>query len=85
MDELAYIDSWREAAACFDRSDVDFFADNRNATSRAIETCTGCPVSDECLTWALETNQRDGVWGGYTPTQRHRIRHHWLKEIRRAS
>lgn len=25
--------------------------------------CRRCPISSECLTYALETNQRWGIWG----------------------
>lgn len=85
MEQLSYIDSWREAAACFDRTDVDFFADNRAATSAALKTCARCPVTDECLSWALETNQRDGVWGGHTPSQRKSLRREWLRVMKQAS
>ena len=33
--------------------------------------CGGCPVRDECLTYAIETRQQHGVWGGMAE---HRIR-----------
>ena len=26
--------------------------------------CDGCPIKEACLRYALETNQRYGVWGG---------------------
>lgn len=48
---------------------------------RAAEICNGttdgrvCPVRDTCLEFALETNQRDGVWGGMTETERHKLKH----------
>jgi WhiB family transcriptional regulator, redox-sensing transcriptional regulator len=82
-----YIDSWREAAACATSRDVDFFPDpaDLNEISRAKALCAICPVSDECLTWAVETNQTEGIWGGHTPSERRSIRRRWLEEIRRAS
>lgn len=41
----------------------------------AREVCnTRCEVQEACLTWALEHNERDGVWGGKTPVERARIR-----------
>ncbi len=30
----------------------------------AAWACEGCPVRDECLTYAIETRQLHGVWGG---------------------
>ncbi|MFO7291693.1 MAG: WhiB family transcriptional regulator [Actinomycetes bacterium] len=82
-----YIDNWREAAACLDTTGVDFFPEPSDlaAISRAKAVCAGCPVADDCLTWAIETNQDDGVWGGHTPAERRAIRRRWLEEIRRAS
>ena len=82
-----YIVSWREAAACAERTDVDFFADPSDllATSAAKTVCDSCWVAEECLTWAIETNQTDGIWGGYTAKERRSIRRRWLEEIRRAS
>lgn len=81
-----YIDSWREAAACVD-SNTDFFPDPADigAISAAKAVCATCPVAGECLTWAIETNQTMGIWGGHTPTERRSIRRRWLEEIRRAS
>lgn len=82
-----YIDSWREAAACVDAAGVSFFPDPASvgAIAAAKAVCAGCPVAGECLTWAIETNQTDGIWGGHTPAERRTIRRRWLEEIRRAS
>lgn len=81
-----YIDSWREAAACLDNS-TDFFPDPADigSISAAKAVCATCPVAGECLTWAIETNQTEGIWGGHTPTERRSIRRRWLEEIRQAS
>ncbi len=85
--EILDIRTWREAAACLDAPEVDFFPDPADleaiATAKAV--CAGCPVSDDCLTWAVETNQTEGIWGGHSPRERRSIRRHWLEEIRRAS
>ena len=35
--------------------------------------CRGCPVSAECLEWALETRVRYGIWGGTTERERRRM------------
>lgn len=36
--------------------------------------CEGCPVQQECLHFALSTNEIDGIWGGLSPRERRRIR-----------
>ena len=79
---------WREAAACISVSeDVSFFPDPEDvgAISKAKAVCATCPVSAECLTWAVETNQSEGVWGGHTARERRAIRRRWLEEIKKAS
>ncbi|HIE22519.1 MAG TPA: WhiB family transcriptional regulator [Acidimicrobiia bacterium] len=79
---------WREAAACLDVIDeVSFFPDQEDLVgmARAKAVCATCPVAAECLTWAIDTNQAEGVWGGHTPKERRAIRRRWLEEIEQAS
>lgn len=40
--------------------------------------CKNCPVSVECLEYAMAHDERYGIWGGYTERERRR-----LKRIRR--
>jgi WhiB family redox-sensing transcriptional regulator len=44
-----------------------------------------CPVAEPCLEYALETNQRAGIWGGTTEEERKSLRRKWLAGRRRAS
>lgn len=79
---------WREAAACLDtQDDVSFFPDNQDlgAIVKAKAICSTCPVSDVCLTWAIETNQSEGIWGGHTAKERRKLRRTWLEEVKKAS
>ena len=39
-------------------------------TAAAIVVCAGCPVAGECLSWALESGERFGVWGGLSEQDR---------------
>ncbi len=91
MSELDYffdtdreIHSWREVAACTDM-DVDFFSTTDAAVGRAKDVCGDCSVAVECLEFAVETNQPDGIWGGMTVNERRRVRRQWLEQLRRAS
>ncbi|MEU3520660.1 WhiB family transcriptional regulator [Streptomyces sp. NPDC006654] len=36
----------------------------------AKSVCHRCPVMDQCLQWALEFGQTDGVWGGLSEAER---------------
>ena len=79
---------WRDEAACAGQPDDLFFprGDDDHVASRvakAKEICAVCPVSDACLQYALETNQRPGIWGGLTEEERRRVRRKWLAERRR--
>lgn len=86
LHELEY-DNWREAGACADMADVEFFPtpEDLRAVRRAQAICGTCPVVDECLSYALETNQSEGIWGGLTAAERAKLRRRWLRELREAS
>ena len=82
------ISSWREDAACLGVvEEVSFFPDTEDlsAIAQAKAICASCPVASECLTWAIETNQSEVIWGGHTPKERRSIRRRWIEEIERAS
>ena len=78
--------TWREEAACRTLDQAIFFPDagDFGAIDQAKEVCAGCPVASECLSYAVATNQSEGIWGGTTPGERRRIRRRWLKELREA-
>lgn len=78
---------WRELGACSDTPDVDFFVtpDDAVGTARAKALCASCPVADDCLAFAIETNQNEGIWGGTAPAERSRLRRLWLRDLRAAS
>ena len=74
--------AWRIDAACADRSSEEFFlaGDDLEGMRRAQAICAECPVQDECLEFALATNQSLGIWGGTTPNERRRLRREWLRK-----
>ncbi|RSO07010.1 WhiB family transcriptional regulator [Streptomyces sp. WAC 06783] len=43
---------------------------DRAAIARAKALCGACPVRQLCLTTALDTNTKEGIWGGLTETER---------------
>ncbi|HSJ27383.1 MAG TPA: WhiB family transcriptional regulator [Acidimicrobiia bacterium] len=90
MEQLTLTQPWTEIAACRDSDPSLFFpigstgpALDQIAAAKAI--CSGCAVIDECLQYALETNQEAGVWGGYAEDERRRLRKRWLAERRRRA
>ena len=81
---------WRDLAACRDSDASLFFPVGTTGpavqqTEAAIAICNTCVVKEDCLQYALETNQESGVWGGYAEDDRRRRRKRWLAERRRRS
>ena len=81
---------WRDLAACRDSEPTLFFPVGTTGPAidqieAAIAICSICPVQEDCLQYALETNQESGVWGGYAEDDRRRLRKRWLAERRRRA
>jgi WhiB family redox-sensing transcriptional regulator len=79
---------WYEEAACASYPAEAFFppSDAPSAANAAKAICAGCPVREECLSFALETAQAEGVWGGMDAGERRRLRRRLRdRERRRAS
>lgn len=57
-------------AACIG-ADPDLFYPEEAKPARAAKAlCSGCPVREACLQWALDRNDHNGVWGGLTGKER---------------
>ncbi|MFI5793666.1 WhiB family transcriptional regulator [Streptomyces sp. NPDC051677] len=60
---------WLRAAACVGEDPELFFPVGTRGpalrdTAAAKRVCVRCPVSTECLSYALVSGQTSGVWGG---------------------
>lgn len=65
----------RQDLACLDVNPEIFYPPSGgDGATEARRICRRCPVTDECLVWAVETGQSWGVWGGKTGKERHAIR-----------
>lgn len=69
---------WMAGAACLE-PDVDpelFYQHptDRSGLRTAKKMCRPCPVRDDCLAYALDIDDRYGVWGGQAPHERARLR-----------
>lgn len=64
-------ENWRDHAACAGTPTGWWFPEGvgTSADPRALNTCRHCPVTAECLTYALATPETHGIWGGKTPAQ----------------
>ena len=45
----------------------------------AREVCQTCPLVQPCGQWAIDTNERFGMWGALTPEERSTQR--WLRAL----
>ncbi|WP_030741425.1 WhiB family transcriptional regulator [Streptomyces sp. NRRL S-31] len=73
------MDNWRDHAACRQEDPDLFFPIGTTGpaqvqTEQAKAVCGRCPVREQCLDWALDTDQSIGVWGGTTELERRALR-----------
>ncbi len=72
-------DVWRDHALCRDTDPELFFPVGTTGQAlvsqdHAKRVCHECTVQQECLDYALDTNQDSGIWGGLTEEERRSIR-----------
>ncbi|MCU4187039.1 WhiB family transcriptional regulator [Acidiferrimicrobium sp. IK] len=83
-------EGWRSASACRDIDPEMFFpvgvtGDAMARADAAKEICRGCPVVEECLIFAVTTNQEYGIWGGLDEEERRDVRRKWRRATRRVA
>lgn len=83
-------EAWREQAACKDKPTGLFYVGRGGSECKeAIAICNSCAVREECLEWALATNEPEGIWGGMGPQSRKNLRRQrrrkQLREEKKAS
>ncbi|GMQ94034.1 MAG: hypothetical protein BMS9Abin12_1516 [Acidimicrobiia bacterium] len=64
---------WAVFAACKDEKSMTFFPQSKEEEMKALAICRICPVREDCLDNALETNERYGVWGATTEKERRKL------------
>jgi WhiB family redox-sensing transcriptional regulator len=66
--------SWRLRGACRGLDPEIFYSANEDeGVERAKEVCAGCVVQQQCLEFALDNRESEGIWGGATEKERRRI------------
>ncbi|WP_260327844.1 WhiB family transcriptional regulator [Streptomyces sp. Ag109_O5-1] len=75
MTALPEEEEWRHEAACRQEDPELFFpvgtsVDALVQTRQAKAVCAGCSERLACLAFALDTDQRYGVWGGLSEDER---------------
>ena len=70
--------TWRDAGLCRDKDPNLFYPLGKGRVPAAQAEvakafCGVCPSREQCLAFALATDQRLGVWGGTTPEERRQL------------
>lgn len=62
--------AWQERGLCAQTDPESFFPEKGGSTREAKKICGLCDVRDECLQYALENDERFGIWGGHSERER---------------
>lgn len=65
---------WYDDALCAQVDQELFWPERGGSTAEAKRVCRACPVVDQCLAYALANGEREGIWGGTSPTERKKMR-----------
>lgn len=72
-------DEWRKKSACYGGNTNLFFPTKEDHSSCSLQIamsrliCVTCPVRIDCLKFALENNEKHGIWGGIVPRDRRKL------------
>ena len=64
----------QERALCAQTDPEAFFPEKGGSTRDAKKVCVGCEVRGECLEYALEHDERFGIWGGLSERERRKFK-----------
>jgi len=65
---------WQDRALCAQTDPEAFFPEKGGSTREAKRVCRSCEVRAECLEFALENDERFGIWGGLSERERRRVK-----------
>ncbi|MGX1267943.1 WhiB family transcriptional regulator [Streptomyces phaeoluteigriseus] len=80
---------WRVRGLCLSEDPDLFFpigGSNSGPTAMQMDeakaVCRHCPVTRQCLAWAVDTGPVEGIWGGTTEGERRAMR---LRAVRKPA
>lgn len=83
----AGIPDWMLEAACKDADPDIFFPERGGQPGPAKAICAGCPVTEECLEYALagpyDRHELAGIWGGKSGLELRKLKQKQRQEARR--
>src|SRR5262245_42341544 len=60
--------------SCAQTDPEAFFPEKGGSTREAKRVCWSCEVRAECLQYALDNDERFGIWGGFSERERRRLK-----------
>jgi WhiB family transcriptional regulator, redox-sensing transcriptional regulator len=66
--------TWQDDALCAQVDPEIFFPEKGGSTREPKRVCRACEVRAECLEYALEHQERFGIWGGFSERERRRLK-----------
>jgi predicted Fe-S protein YdhL (DUF1289 family) len=76
---------WMSRGLCAQTDPEAFFPEKGGSTREGKRICSACPVRAECLEWALDHDERFGIWGGLSERERRRLRRNAREQAERAA
>jgi WhiB family transcriptional regulator, redox-sensing transcriptional regulator len=65
---------WADQARCLQAEPDTFFPEKGGSTREAKRICQQCEVRQDCLEYALENDERFGIWGGLSERERRKLK-----------
>ncbi len=75
---------WQDRALCAEVDPEIFFPEKGGSTRAAKSVCRSCEVRAECLEFALEHDERFGIYGGKSERERRQLRYRFGRDIAAA-
>src|ERR1700749_4312715 len=66
--------AWQSDSLCAQPDPEAFFPEKGGSTRDAKKICASCEVRVHCLEYALENDERFGIWGGLSERERRKLR-----------
>ncbi len=66
--------AWQSDSLCAQTDPEAFFPEKGGSTRDAKKICASCEVRAQCLEYALENDERFGIWGGLSERERRKLR-----------
>ena len=66
--------AWQADSLCAQTDPEAFFPEKGGSTREAKKICASCEVRSQCLEYALENDERFGIWGGLSERERRKLR-----------